>query len=185
MEAAFQIGKLTELVGEDGKVRPHRTRAAILNGAETIGADVRDGGLRDAIEYALGANATHGQRRARKDVRRAIEIVLRDDEWGRRANIWICRMVGGGVSKNTIEARRVQMETTCQIDKLTELLGEDGNMRPRRYAKRSTAQTPNAPATTQTPTEPEGKPTDGEQLGLTGSGASNDATCWPSAWPSC
>jgi len=147
-----------------------------MNGAETIGADVREGGLRDAIEHAAGANSAHGAKRSQADVARVIEGFLRDDEWGRRSNAWLGKMVG--VDKNTIEKHRRRLESTCEIHRLAELLGEDGKVRPRRI-KQPKAPTPEAspdPSPVATPDrprsvpvpEPESKPTDGEQLGLTG-----------------
>lgn len=38
-----------------------------------------------------------------------------------------------GVSKNTVAAVRRHLESTCQIDKLTEFRGRDGKVRPRKY----------------------------------------------------
>lgn len=43
--------------------------------------EVRPGTRRDAILYAAAANATHGLRRTPEDKRRAVETLLRDDEW--------------------------------------------------------------------------------------------------------
>lgn len=38
---------------------------------------------RAAILYAVGANASHGLRRSNQDKRRAVETLLKDEEWGK------------------------------------------------------------------------------------------------------
>jgi uncharacterized ParB-like nuclease family protein len=43
--------------------------------------EVRKGTRRDAILFACGANAEHGKRRTNADKRRAVETLLRDEEW--------------------------------------------------------------------------------------------------------
>ena len=48
---------------------------------DLIPADVRSGTRRDAILHAAGANASHGLRRTNADKRRAVETLLRDQEW--------------------------------------------------------------------------------------------------------
>ncbi len=59
----------------------HRVAAAETNGDKTIAADVRQGTQRDAILFSVGVNATHGIRRTNADKRRAVERLLRDEEW--------------------------------------------------------------------------------------------------------
>lgn len=59
----------------------HRVAAAKQNAKETIQAEVRQGGQRDALLYAVGANATHGLRRTNADKRKAVLLLLRDEEW--------------------------------------------------------------------------------------------------------
>jgi hypothetical protein len=58
----------------------HRVAAAEEAGVESIAADVRQGGVRDAELYALGVNDTHGLRRSRADKWRAVEKALSDAE---------------------------------------------------------------------------------------------------------
>lgn len=60
----------------------HRIAAARLNGAGHILADVRQGTVRDAILWSVGANAAHGLRRSLDDKRRAVLRLLEDTEWG-------------------------------------------------------------------------------------------------------
>ena len=60
-------------------------------GAGSIPADIRPGTRRDAILHAAGANADHGLRRTNADKRRAVETLLRDDEWAQ----WSDRHIAG------------------------------------------------------------------------------------------
>lgn len=59
----------------------HRVNAALTAGRTQINATVIAGTQRDAILYSAGANARHGLRRTNADKRRAVERLLRDDEW--------------------------------------------------------------------------------------------------------
>lgn len=66
----------------------------------TIGAEVRSGTRRDAILHAAGANASHGLRRTNADKRRAVETLLRDEEW----SLWSDREIAKacGVDHKTV-----------------------------------------------------------------------------------
>jgi hypothetical protein len=64
----------------DGFLRWHAHQRA---GRSHINVDVRPGGVRDARMYAASANAAHGVRRSYEDRRRAVLLVLEDEE-GRR-----------------------------------------------------------------------------------------------------
>lgn len=59
----------------------HRFHAYRKAGALEIPADVRGGTKRDAILHAVGANASHGLRRSNADKRKAVETLLKDEEW--------------------------------------------------------------------------------------------------------
>lgn len=74
----------------------HRVRAQELNGAKDVIAQVHLGTQRDAVLYAVGANAVHGLRRTNADKRRAVEKLLRDDEWNRWSDREIARRCGVG-----------------------------------------------------------------------------------------
>lgn len=78
----------------------HRIAAARQLGQETIRAVVTEGGRREAVLHACGANANHGLRRTHADKRRAIEALLRDPEWSR----WSDRAIGKqcGVDHKTV-----------------------------------------------------------------------------------
>jgi len=64
----------------------HRVKARQANGGSTIRAEIHQGRRRDALLYAVGANAEHGKRRTNADKRRAVETLLGDGEWGRWSN---------------------------------------------------------------------------------------------------
>lgn len=70
----------------------HRFKALLMAGRRQAEVEVRLGRRRDAILYAVGANATHGLRRTIDDKRRAVEILLKDPEWHKRSDGWIADM---------------------------------------------------------------------------------------------
>ena len=72
----------------------HRIMAARQMGALDIPADVRIGGRKDALQYALGANAANGLRRSNADKRRCVEIALA--EFGDISSRQIAIMCGVG-----------------------------------------------------------------------------------------
>jgi len=64
----------------------HRVEAARKLDRESIDAEVREGDERQAILHGVGSNASHGLRRTQADKRRAIERLLRDEEWSKWSN---------------------------------------------------------------------------------------------------
>jgi len=56
----------------------HRIRAAMRKAATQIECDVRTGGKRDALKFALGCNAHHGLRRTNADKRHAVGLALKE-----------------------------------------------------------------------------------------------------------
>ncbi len=69
----------------------HRVEAARKIERETIDAEVLEGDARQAILHGIGSNASHGLRRTQADKRRAIERLLRDEEWSKWSNRKIAR----------------------------------------------------------------------------------------------
>lgn len=61
----------------------HRVAAADKCGWLEIDADVKQGTCRDAKLWSCNANAKHGLRRSNADKRRAVEMLLTDEEWGK------------------------------------------------------------------------------------------------------
>ncbi len=87
----------------------HRVAAARLIERETIDAEVLDGGERDAILHGIGSNASHGLRRTQADKRRAVERLLRDEEWSKWSN------------RKIAEAAKVDHKTVANVRR--DLLG--------------------------------------------------------------
>lgn len=69
----------------------HRVNAALQVGRGYVEAQIITGTQRDAVLYSVGANAAHGLRRSNADKRRAVERLLRDDEWAKWSDSEIAR----------------------------------------------------------------------------------------------
>ncbi len=89
----------------------HRIEAARRIDRDTISADVREGGRRDALLLAASANATHGLRRTQADKRKSVETLLRDPEWSR----WSDREIGKACSVDHKTVGRFRREMTGEI----------------------------------------------------------------------
>lgn len=85
----------------------HRVVAKqLVNHVDTL-AEVRQGGKRDAILWAVRANDTHGLRRTNADKRHAVQVLLLDAEWRRRSDRWIGERCG--VSPTTVGKEREKL----------------------------------------------------------------------------
>lgn len=60
----------------------HRVRAARRLGLAEIVAHVHPGTRRDALLFGISANTAHGLPRTAADKRKAVDLLLRDPEWG-------------------------------------------------------------------------------------------------------
>jgi hypothetical protein len=89
----------------------------MIEGRETIQAEVRQGTRRDAVLLAAGANNGHGLRRTNEDNRRAVEHLLRDAEWVLWSNEEIARKCG--VSSPTVASIRKELESRGDIESKT------------------------------------------------------------------
>lgn len=110
MEAGDQFPPLT--VFHDGAAYWladgfHRYHAALKLQAPQVEADVKQGARRDAVLYSVGANATHGLRRTNEDKRRAVMVLLEDEEWCEWSDREIARRAG--VSAPTVGALRKEV----------------------------------------------------------------------------
>lgn len=72
----------------------HRVEAALRAGFVKIHAEVKQGTRRDAILYSVQANSSHGLRRTNEDKRRAVRMLLEDDEWCKWSDREIARRCG-------------------------------------------------------------------------------------------
>lgn len=92
----------------------HRLEAAKLSGQKSIRASVFPGTQRDAILHALGANSEHGLRRSSADKRKAVTIMLRDQEWGQWNDSEIARQCA--VSQDLVAAVRTELSGSEPAD---------------------------------------------------------------------
>lgn len=90
----------------------------------TIAAKVHAGGQRDAVLHAAGANAAHGLPRSNADKRRAVETLLRDEEWGTWSDREIARRCK--VHHSTVAAIRSDMVASGGIRQIEERTVERG-----------------------------------------------------------
>ena len=72
----------------------HRLEAAKKCNLSTINAEIREGSKSDAVLYSVGANATHGLRRTSADKKKAVETVLKNDEWKKWSSNEIAKICG-------------------------------------------------------------------------------------------
>ena len=93
----------------------HRLEAADEAGLKEIQAEVRPGTKRDATLFACGANRDHGLRRTRADIRRAIESLLKDEEWSE----WGDRRIAEHVGASHPSVASVRRELECQVVNFT------------------------------------------------------------------
>jgi len=113
----------------------HRCAAYERYGAAKIDVDVKQGTLRDAILYSVGANSKHGLPRTNADKRRAVELLLRDEEWSKKSDRWIAETCG--VSNKFVSAQRKEVLPGNTSKRPA---GQDGKS----YSKPGTATSPGA-----------------------------------------
>jgi DNA modification methylase len=103
----------------------HRLNAHARAGLPKIAAEVRTGTRRDALLFAVGANAAHGKRRTNEDKRRAVLLLLADEEWGKWSDREIARRCAvdnslvSKIIKETESVDRQQMARTCTRNGVT------------------------------------------------------------------
>lgn len=102
----------------------HRMAAADAAGVQLGRAEVRPGGLREAILHSVGANAAHGLRRTNADKKRAVRTLLEDPEWSKKSDHWIAEQAA--VSHMTVGRIRAEMEATGTLFQSNERVGRDG-----------------------------------------------------------
>lgn len=120
----------------------HRYCAAQSRGVESITCEVRQGGERDAIKYSFSANTQHGLRRTNEDKRRAVEIALRDEEWGQLGPNSIADLCGVSSQfvrnlQDTIQVPTVGISGATLPVKKT---GRDGKRYPVKKKRRTASQ---------------------------------------------
>lgn len=104
----------------------HRVAAAKEAGIEAIPAKIHSGDRRAAILHAAQANAKHGLRRTNADKRRAVETLLRDEEWRTWSDAEIARRCA--VDPKTVGNARRELEGNREIPDSTVRKTSDGRM---------------------------------------------------------
>ena len=100
----------------------HRYHAARTAGQDGIVCNVRKGTLRDAIRFALSANAKHGLHRSNDDKRKAVAFALADDEWSKLSSRMVADMCG--VSSPFVES--IRKSTVNGLQSSEKRVGKDG-----------------------------------------------------------
>jgi hypothetical protein len=95
----------------DGFHRVHANRQA---GSVEIEVDQRVGTRRDAVLYAVGANASHGLRLTNDDKRKAVRLLLEDEEWGQ----WTDRRIASETNTSHPFVAKVRAELAAQVETL-------------------------------------------------------------------
>jgi hypothetical protein len=105
----------------------HRRKAYELANITEVPVIVHEGGKRDAMLHAVGSNATHGLRRTNADKRRAVEMVLKDEEWNVNSDRWIAEKCA--VSHEFV--RQLRGEQVSTVDTSAQArTGKDGKQYP-------------------------------------------------------
>jgi ParB-like chromosome segregation protein Spo0J len=107
----------------------YRVLAARSAGALEIDADVRQGGLSDALWFALGANRAHGARLSEGDKARAVLLALR--AWPDKSAHLISEQIG----VNHVYVTRIRGQVMEELNLPAVVEGQDGKLYP---AKRDT-----------------------------------------------
>lgn len=89
----------------------HRFLAHKRSGAKTIDCNVHKGTNRDALLHACGANAQHGLRRSREDKRKAVGILLHDEEWRSWPDAKVAQACA--VSREFVNRVRTEFRASC------------------------------------------------------------------------
>ena len=100
----------------------HRVEAACRLGNKTIEAEIHKGGERDAILFAVGANAAHGQNRTGEDKRRAVDMLLSDHEWSTWTDREIARQCR--VAQSFVTTRRDRLINSVVVEPRAKVKGK-------------------------------------------------------------
>lgn len=122
-----------------------------VNARGEIPATIKQGNRRDAVFFAVGANAAHGLRRSNADKRKAVLTLLNDAEW----SIWSDRQIAetAGVSHMLVGNIRRSLET---VSSETGELVDTEKPRERQYiTKHGSTSTMQLPARKARPALPE------------------------------
>ena len=125
----------------------HRWHGRQRGGFEDMEVNVHQGTQRDAQLASVGENAAHGLRRSNEDKRRAVEVLLRDAQWGQWSDREIARQckvshVFVGSVRKELSGNRYQIGEEKRV---VERSGQRFTQK-RSRKKRQAAQQPEPPA---------------------------------------
>jgi hypothetical protein len=90
----------------------HRLESRLKNGETAIEADVREGGKREALAYALGSSKGHGLRFSNADKRKAVALALTDSKLKKLSDNSIAGLIG--VSQPFVSKLRGELITVIK-----------------------------------------------------------------------
>lgn len=121
------------------RVLSHKRAAAL-----EVEADVREGTLRDALLFSVGANDENGLRRTNEDKRRAVMILLLDPEWSEWSDSEIARRAN--VSNATVHRIKKSLQLEAKPDrKYKDKHGNETVMSTQNLGKKETPEIPAQP----------------------------------------
>jgi len=110
----------------------HRHEAAKSLNEKDIKVNEHQGTFDEAKEFSFDSNLKHGQPLTLNERKEAAKLkLIRHTE---RSDRWIAEDCG--ISKNTVQAIREELEAGGQIDHLDKVQGKDGNWYPREEEKK-------------------------------------------------
>jgi hypothetical protein len=121
----------------------HRLFAHAAANRKEIAAEVRPGSLRDAILYAVGANALHGLHRTNGDKVNAVMTLLKDPEWSQWSNYEIADRCN--VSDEMVRQRRASLPIIGSERRYTTKHGTTSTMAVSNIGARPTRPEPDGP----------------------------------------
>jgi ParB-like chromosome segregation protein Spo0J len=128
----------------------HRIEAELRAGKKNIAIERKPGTQRDAILYAVGANATHGLPRSNADKRRGVEAVLADEEWSQWSDRVIAKAAHVGVELVArVREECAAMRNNVRTDNATHRVTADGREYPIKQRPRDSS--PGQPTAAHTP----------------------------------
>lgn len=106
----------------------HRCEAYRRVGRGSISAEVRMGTRREAIIFSAGANVKMGMRPTKEDIRKAIRMLLKDDEWRNLDDALIAQHCG--TSPSTVRRYRNEWHAETGIERPKVVKTASGGEKP-------------------------------------------------------
>lgn len=105
----------------------HRVAAMKSNGLLEIEVEIKEGSVRDAKLFAIGANNLHGRNMSFDEIRNNIIEMLKDEEWGQWSDERIAKAVN--VSRITVYRIRKSLESKGEVQpkKSKKYIDKQGN----------------------------------------------------------